>query len=45
MKTGRATIPLAHGSFDNDIAAISRLLVRIVGKKNLPAPVTELSGF
>jgi len=45
VKTGRATIPLAHGSFDNDIAAISRLLVRIVGKKNLPAPVTELSGF
>jgi hypothetical protein len=45
VRTGRATIPLAHGSFDNDIASISRLLVRIVGWTNLPAPVTELSGF
>jgi hypothetical protein len=41
---GVEMIPLAHGSFDNDIAVVEATLRRIRGGK-LFAPVTNLHGF
>ena len=44
VSTGVKTIKLAHGSFDNDIAVISKLIQRVRGKK-LAASVENLSWF
>ncbi len=44
VSNGRSLIPLAHGSFDNDIRVVSGALERIRGAK-LAAAVENLSGF
>ena len=40
-----ATIPIAHGSFDNDIEVVRQTLLRILGTQRLRAPVTNLQGY
>jgi pimeloyl-ACP methyl ester carboxylesterase len=44
VSDGVEMIPLAHGSFDNDIAVVDQTLRRIHGGR-LIAPVTNLHGF
>ena len=41
---GQSRIPLAHGSFDNDIAVVTKTLHRIRGSR-LRFPVENLHGF
>ncbi len=41
---GQSRIPLAHGSFDNDVAVVTRTLQRIRGSQ-LRFPVENLHGF
>jgi hypothetical protein len=38
-------IPLAHGSFDNDLDVITRLIKRVSGNAKLVAPVDNLRGY
>ena len=38
-------IPLAHGSFDNDIDVMTATLECVLGKKPLPTKVEILHGF
>jgi hypothetical protein len=48
VSDGEGTIPSAHGSFDNDVAVISRTLKRILRLADgaaLPSPVETLHGF
>lgn len=45
VNCGKRLIPLAHGSFDNDVNVISQTLARILGLatvEELPAPVQDL---
>ena len=44
VNDGQEMIPLAHGSFDNDIAVVGKTLERIRGKK-LKSKVENLHGF
>ncbi|MDH5586467.1 MAG: C1 family peptidase [Nitrospirota bacterium] len=44
VSDGIEKIPLAHGSFDNDVATIGRTLKRLLGK-NLKFPIENLQGF
>jgi hypothetical protein len=44
VNDGVGTIPLAHGSFDNDVEVVSKTLERILGKP-LPTRVEVLRGF
>ena len=44
VSDGVEKIPLAHGSFDNDVATMTRTLKRILGK-NLKFPIENLKGF
>ncbi|MEW6428081.1 MAG: C1 family peptidase [Thermodesulfobacteriota bacterium] len=44
ISDGRKMIPLAHGSFDNDVRVIAATLERIRGRK-LAAAVENLAGF
>ncbi len=43
VSDGTGKIPLAHGSFDNDVEVMTRTLKRILGK-NLPYPIESLKG-
>ena len=45
VDTGNGFIDLAHGSFDNDVGVIERLLMRIRGDNQLPAAVENLKGY
>jgi hypothetical protein len=42
---GQGVIPLAHGSFDNDVEVITETLTRIRGGVALDAKVENLRGF
>jgi len=42
VPTGRGSIPLAHGSFDNDIVVVGDTLKRIRGGARLATPVENL---
>jgi len=43
---GRRGIPAAHGSFDNDVDAIERLVKRVRGSAGrLPVEIESLRGF
>jgi hypothetical protein len=44
VSDGAQKIPLAHGSFDNDVESMTRTLKRILGK-NLKFPIENLQGF
>ncbi len=44
VSDGMEKIPLAHGSFDNDVDTIGRTLKRLLGKK-LKFPIENLQGF
>ena len=44
VSDGLQEIPLAHGSFDNDVDTITRILKRILGK-NLKFPIENLRGY
>ncbi|MGD8570087.1 MAG: C1 family peptidase [Gammaproteobacteria bacterium] len=44
ISDGHTVIPLAHGSFDNDVEVISNTLSRIIGGK-LSAEIENLHGF
>jgi len=44
VSDGVGEIPLAHGSFDNDIVVMTRTLERILGK-NLTYPIENLKGY
>ncbi len=44
VSDGIGKIPLAHGSFDNDVVVMTRSLKRILGK-NLTYPIENLKGF
>ncbi|MGE0475108.1 MAG: peptidase C1, partial [Nitrospirales bacterium] len=44
VSDGVQKIPLAHGSFDNDVEVMTRTLKRILGK-NLPYPIENLKGY
>ncbi|MFA9560915.1 MAG: hypothetical protein ACERKU_01140 [Nitrospirota bacterium] len=44
VSDGLQKIPLAHGSFDNDVDAMTRILKRILGK-NLKFPIENLCGY
>jgi hypothetical protein len=44
VSDGVQKIPLAHGSFDNDVATMTRTIKRILGK-NLKFPIENLQGF
>jgi hypothetical protein len=44
VSDGVEKIPLAHGSFDNDVDTIARTLKRLLGK-NLKFPIENLQGF
>jgi hypothetical protein len=44
VSDGVDKIPLAHGSFDNDVDTIARTLKRIFGK-NVKFPIENLQGF
>jgi hypothetical protein len=44
VSDGVGEIPLAHGSFDNDIVVMTRTLERILGK-NLSYPIENLKGY
>ena len=44
VSDGIGKIPLAHGSFDNDVEVMTRSLKRILGK-NLTFPIENLRGF
>lgn len=44
VSDGVQKIPLAHGSFDNDVVTMTRTLKRILGKK-LKYPIENLQGF
>ena len=43
VSDGTGKISLSHGSFDNDVAVMTRTLKRILGK-NLPYPIESLKG-
>ena len=43
VSDGTGKIRLSHGSFDNDVACMTRTLKRILGK-NLPYPIESLEG-
>ncbi len=45
VSNGPEKIPLAHGSFDNDVAVVTEALLRIRGTKELDHAVTNLKGF
>lgn len=45
VSDGRKKIKLAHGSFDNDVEAVSRMHATILGRKTLPAAIESLAGF
>jgi len=42
---GQRVIPLAHGSFDNDVEVMTETLTRIRGGVALDAEVENLRGF
>lgn len=44
VSDGIGKIPLAHGSFDNDVEVMTRSLKRILGK-NLTYPIENLKGY
>jgi len=44
VSDGVGTIPLAHGSFDNDVEVMTQTLQRILGK-NLSYPIENLKGY
>jgi len=44
VSDGTRKIPVAHGSFDNDVEVMTRTLKRILGK-NLPFPIENLKGY
>jgi hypothetical protein len=43
VPTGQGSIPLAHGSFDNDVDVVTKTLERIRGSK-LDIPIETLRG-
>ena len=45
VNDGIAMIPLAHGSFDNDIDVVTATLERVRDKQPLPTKVEILHGF
>jgi hypothetical protein len=45
VSDGERGIPAAHGSFDNDVAVMSRTLQRILQSPALTAPIENLRGF
>lgn len=44
VPTGHGSIPLAHGSFDNDVEVLTQTLKRIRGGGKLAATVENLRG-
>ena len=44
VSDGRGMIPLAHGSFDNDVKVMTETMTRILGKK-LRYPIENLRGY
>lgn len=44
-KKGGPEIPIAHGTFDNDIAVVAKTIRRLRGSETLAVEVTDLSGF
>lgn len=45
ISTGRREIPIAHGTFDNDVDVLSETLREIRGGRSLDAEVESLEGF
>jgi hypothetical protein len=45
VSDGQGVIPLAHGSFDNDVEVMTETLTRIRGGSALEAEVENLRGF
>ncbi|MEM7024022.1 MAG: peptidase C1, partial [Pseudomonadota bacterium] len=47
VSDGQGMIPIAHGSFDNDVAVVSNSIASILGieANKLAVPVTNLRGF
>ncbi len=45
VSDGVDRIPLAHGSFDNDVATMTRTIKRIVGSNKLKCRIENLKGF
>jgi len=45
VNDGQGLVPLAHGSFDNDVMVVESTLRRVRGRQRLEFPVENLRGF
>ena len=45
LRNGKGTIPLAHGSFDNDVTVMTKTISRILDGRKLRYPIENLRGY